>query len=267
MSFARRHISDSDVSSPKPSTYVPPASWTPLEPRGPRTAPLTRRYEVSYLTADGDVATATRLAPAISAFEEAFSAFARGTVVATTEGPVAVEDLTPGMGIVTAEGRVETLTWIGSMTMFPAGTVPGTDSARLVRITAEAFGVGRPMPDLVLGPRARLLLRDRRCSVAAGCDQVYAPVSGFADGVSIIEVNPATPITVYHLVLRRQGSIRAGGIEVESFHPGSGFAEVMGGHLASLFLSLFPQMRSLSDFGAMAHPRIDADELASLLDA
>ncbi len=266
MSFARRQISDS-ASSSSPRSLVPPTTWTPQEPRGARTAPLTRRYEISYLTAAGDVATATRLAPAIAAFEEAFSAFARGTVVATTEGQVAVEDLTPGMGILTAEGRVETLSWIGSMTMFPAGTVPGTDNARLIRITAEAFGIGRPTPDLVLGPRARMLLRDRRCSVAAGCDQVYAPVSGFGDGVSIIEVNPATPITVYHLVLRRQGSIRAGGIEVESFHPGPGFAEIMGGHLASLFLSLFPQMRSLADFGPMAHPRIDADELASLLDA
>jgi hypothetical protein len=263
MSFAQRQISETQL---RTSVSAAQSLWAPQESRSPRTAPLTRRYEISYLTAAGDIATTTRLAPAIAAFEEAFSAFARGTVVATVEGPVAVEDLLPGMGILTAEGRVETLTWIGSMTMFPAGAIPGTEAATLTRITAEAFGIGRPMPDLILGPRARLLLRDRRCTTAAGSDQVYAPARGFADGVSIIEVNPAAPITVYHLVLRHQGSIRAGGIEVESFHPGGGFAEIMGGHLSSLFLSLFPHMRSLADFGAVAHPRIDADELSEMLD-
>lgn len=263
MSFAQRSIPGI---TPRRSSSTNPSIWTPAEPRAPRSAPLTRRYEISYLTSAGDVATTTRLAPAIPAFEEAFSALARGTVIATTDGPVAVEDLEPGMGIVTAEGRVETLTWIGSMTMYPAGSIPGTEDLRLVRITAEAFGVGRPMPDLVLGPRARILLRDRRCSETAGTDQVYAPARGFADGVSVIEVSPVAPITVYHLVLRHPGSIRAGGIEIESFHPGAAFSETMGGHLSALFLALFPHMRSFADFGTVAHPRIDAEELAEMLD-
>ena len=36
---------------------------------------------------------------------------ARGTVIATADGPVAVEDLVPGMEALTAEGRASWITW------------------------------------------------------------------------------------------------------------------------------------------------------------
>jgi hypothetical protein len=121
--------------------------------------PLNRRYEIAYLDPQGHVGCETRLAPAIPEIENAFCALARGSVVATTEGPVAIEDIVPGMVALTAEGREETMTWIGSMTLFPANAMPGMTPRRLVRVTGDAFGVGRPMPDLILGPSARLLIR------------------------------------------------------------------------------------------------------------
>jgi hypothetical protein len=147
---------------------------------------LTRRYEISYLGADGQITEATRLAPAIASFEEAFSAVARGTVIATAEGPVAVEDLQPGMRVLTAEGREETVDWIGAMTIYPAAALPGIAATTLTRITAEAFGLGRPAADLVLGPRARLLLRDARVRAVTGGVSAYAPARSFIDGVRIL---------------------------------------------------------------------------------
>lgn len=230
-----------------------------------RGVPMTRRYELSYLAGDGSITQAMRLAPAIPAFEEAFSALARGTVIATADGPVAVEDLVPGMIALTAEGRAEPIDWIGAMTIYPAAALPGIAPTTLTRITAEAFGLGRPVPDLVLGPRARLLLRDARARAVTGGVAAYAPARSFADGVSIIEVTPAAPVTVYHLVLRRQGSLRAAGLEIESFHPGN-TAEALGDpHMAGLFLSLFPHLRSFTDFGSPAHPRMSADQVDAAL--
>jgi len=239
----------------------------PAEARPVRSTPLARRYEIACLDAKGQFETCTRLAPAIPEFEEAFSAFARGTVIATTEGPVAVEDLVPGMEALTGEGRAERITWIGSMTLFPPRAVPGMHGSTLTRITADAFGIGRPMPDLVLGPRARILVRDARCRFATGVEAAYAPARSFADGVSIIEVTPVAPITVYHIVLQRQGSIRAAGLEIESFHPGARMADGFDPQVTQVFLSLFPHIRSIADFGTPAHPRMSAAEVEAALEA
>ncbi len=244
---------------------LPALPAAPAETRPARRAPLTRRYEIAYLDRSGSIETGTRLAPAIPEFEEAFSAFARGGVIATTEGPVAVEDLVPGMLALTGEGRAETITWIGSMTLFPPRAMPGMQGGKLTRITADAFGIGRPMPDLVLGPRARLLVRDARCRFATGIDSAYAPAQSFADGVSIIEVTPVAPVAVYHLVLERQGSLRAAGLEIESYHPGTRMADGFDPQVAQLFLSLFPQLKSFSEFGGMAHPRMSAHDVEAAL--
>jgi len=153
------------------------------------------------------------------------------------------------------------------MTLFPQRAMPGMPRSTLTRITADAFGVGRPMPDLVLGPRARILVRDARCRFATGVEAAYAPARSFADGVSIIEVTPVAPITVYHIVLERQGSIRAAGLEIESFHPGARIADGFDPQVVQIFLTLFPHLRSVADFGTMAHPRMSAAEVESALEA
>ncbi|MCB2126309.1 MAG: Hint domain-containing protein [Albidovulum sp.] len=259
-------LSTDVFNSPVPHSRTLPQP-APADPGPLRSTPLTRRYEIAYLDAEGRFETCTRLAPAIPEFEEAFSAFARGTVIATTEGPVAVEDLVPGMEALTAEGRAERITWIGSMTLFPQRAMPGMPRSTLTRITADAFGVGRPMPDLVLGPRARILVRDARCRFATGVEAAYAPACAFADGVSIIEVSPVAALSVFHIVLERQGSIRAAGLEIESFHPGARMSDGFDPQVAQVFLTLFPHMRSIADFGALAHPRMTAAEVEAALHA
>ncbi len=241
-------------------------SAAPFFPRGARPAPrpprpsfMTRRYETSWLSSEGHVESSARVAPALPEFEEAFSAIARGTIIETTAGLVAVEDLEPGMSVLTAEGRIETITWIGSMTLFPPNSVPGLAAATLTRVTSEAFGEGRPMPDLILGPQARILTKGARAR-AAGLGAVYVPAHSFVDGESIIEVTPVAPVTMYHLVLARHGSLRCAGIEVESFHPGKAPTERLDPQLAALFLAMFPQVKGFADFGPMAHARLASDD-------
>lgn len=255
----------SSIKRPAPLPYSL-SKATRLTARPQRAAIMTRRYETSWLSAEGFIESATRIAPALPQFEEAFSAIARGTLIETTEGLVAVEDMVPGMSVLTAEGRTETVTWIGSMTLFPPNTVPGLEAATMTRITSEAFGAGRPMPDLMLGQQARILLRGGRCR-ATGHDAAYAPARGMIDGETIVEVTPVAPVAMYHLVLARQGSLRCAGIEVESYHPGKDHAQRFDPQLAALFLAMFPQMKSLSEFGTLAHPRLSEDETADIIAA
>lgn len=243
------------------SPVCPPRAPDIADRRSLRAVPLTRRYEAAWLAPSGEIKTSTRLAPATPQFEEAFSALARGSLIQTEDGPVAVEDLLPGMRVLTAEGRTEPIVWIGSMMLYPGQALPDTEAVSLTRITADAFGQGKPMTDLVLGPRARLLLRDTRCKPMTGEDAAYVPARAFEDGCSVIEVTPATPVAVYHLALARQGTLRAMGMEVESYHPGEGIENMMEPRLLSLFVALFPHLDCLADFGPMAHPRMTRFEV------
>ena len=271
MVFPHRSVAGvaTDVfSSPVPSkdNWLTSRPFAPAAPRAVVTTTLTRRYEIAWLDQSGNIEMASRTAPAIAEFEEAFSAFSRGTVIATTEGPVAIEDLVPGMQVITAEGRTETVTWLGAMTLFPSRAARQTETTNMTRITADAFGMGRPMPDLLLGPHARILLRDPRCRAIVGSATAYAPARKFIDGISIVEVRPVAPVTVHHLVLERQGSVRAAGMEVESYHPGMAVRDRMDPLLAEQLLGLFPHMRSLSEFGQIAHPRMSALDVEAALD-
>ncbi len=243
-----------------------PQTWTDRPDRRPQRAkPLTRRYELAYLSATGQIESTTRLAPALPQFEDAFSAIARGTLITTDRGPVSVEDLLPGNRVLTMENGPEPVLWIGSMMLYPSGATPGFDSGGLVRVTADRFGYSRPMSDLLLGPSARLLHRHARVAEIIGIPAAFAPARGFVDGMGVIRVDPISPVPVYHMAFAGHRTIRANGIEIESFHPGLSANATLDPELMALFLAFFPHVRRYEDFGPLSHPRLTTFEVEAML--
>ena len=226
----------------------------------PQPVPYTRRYEISWIDDDGQFDSFVRIAPAMPMFEEAFSAFAHGALISTTEGPVPVEDLEPGMGIETASGAVATLRWVGAITLVPGAPSAKDKPPKLYRLTADSFGLGRPSTDVTFGPAARLLNRDPAIRNALGCEAALAPVSTFVDSMGVIEITPVAPVKVYHLAFDGHHVIRAGGIEVESFHPGPDAHYSMSKEMRAVFLSLFPHVATLQGFGRVLWPRFENAE-------
>jgi hypothetical protein len=121
---------------------------------------------------------------------------------------------------------------------------------------AEAFGMGRPLCDVLAGPGARLLSRQAGIEENTGGRRVLTPAHEMADGFGVIPVAPPAPVTVYHLGLRRHGTITAAGLEMETFHPGPGFERGLDAQQLAQFLSLFPHIRTPADFGTLAHLRL-----------
>lgn len=235
---------------------------SPLLPEERRTGALpSRRYTSLWQTADGLLRESEQTAPALPLFDAAHSAFARGTLIATERGPVAIEDLLPGDMLSTLNGAQPVL-WIGSMTLVPGerGPVP----ARLTRIMADAFGIGRPMADLMAGPGARILTRPRSLRASGGADQVLIPARSLADGQHAFAVTPPRPVTLYHLCLRKHAVITANGLETESFHPGAAFERQIGQMMLTRFLSFFPHIREPHQFGPVAFPRLPLDSPETL---
>ncbi|MBL3570255.1 Hint domain-containing protein [Rhodovulum visakhapatnamense] len=243
------------------SSFVPPQALAASFAAAPQ--PAMRRYEVRGMTPDGTPQDFARAMPADPHVDEAFCAFAHGTLIATPQGPVAVEDLAPGMTVETAGAGPQPLLWVGSTVLAPPTDRRG-EIPVLTRITADSLGLGRPMPDLVLGPRARMLVRHPGCRALTGAEAAFAPATGFVDGMALIALRVVRPTRVFHLALSGQQVLLANGVEVESYHPGENASLLIDNGNRMRFLSLFPHVSGFSGFGAMPVPRLNAFELDGL---
>lgn len=220
-----------------------------------------RNYEVVSLRKDGSVFIGQSRAPALPLFENAFSAFAHGTMVLTSQGNVSVEDLHPGDMIVKADGKSAPLLWIGSSTFVPADTGRRTP---LLRVMSDSLGAGRPSGFLTFGPSARVLHTPDYMRADAKSRKMLTLLRDMVDGVNIIEMTPPTPIRLYHLCLPHHAAINACGLEMETFHPGPDIFTTLPVNLRETFMGLFPFLEKAADFGALRYPRVPArtDEIA-----
>ncbi len=235
-----------------------PPAWTVHRPAQIATPPkqlnvVTRRYEICWRDPAGNAEAKTCVAPAMPVFEKAFSAFAQGTLIQTETGQVAVEDLKPGDMIATADGGLQPLMWAGTMTVYPNHLELGVPSCRLFRITDGSFGHDRNAPDLMVGPAARILPG----ALAIDSSSPLLAPEDLADGQSVIAINPMSQVRTFHLALASHRLIRANGVLVESYHPGSEPHMTLTPELLDHFLALFPHLGSLGDFGPLNHKRND----------
>ncbi len=215
-----------------------------------RVRPLMRKYEVSYLTPAGHIAGLARIAPALLPFEMAFASLARGSLIQTEQAPVAVEDLLPGDRVMTADDTVETILWIGSITLVPDTGIQRAEMGTLTRITQDSIGLSRPSPDLLLGPCARLLHR----SLAGTIGQLVTARDRI-DGFDIVEVTPPTPVRIFQLGFARHEAVIANGVPVEALHPGDPVALGLEGEMKAIYLGLFPHLPRLEDMGPLRWKR------------
>ncbi|MCC1491311.1 Hint domain-containing protein [Cognatishimia sp. F0-27] len=245
------------------ATPQPDAPTRPVQ--APKRAPaLRRRYEIAAMMPDGDLEFRTITAPAADLFEACASGFARGTLVPTSRGPMAIEDLIPGDLIATDKGY-EPVTWIGSTTYLPGVCEMQSSLTRLTRITAEAYGPAKPTMDVLVGPAARMTVRHPCLERLIGQDAVLAPVIDYADGDRLIEIVPGGPVQLYHLMTHRHGLIDIGGIAMETYHPGPAVARALEAGQRPLFLSLFPHLSQLEEFGEVTLTRTTRQVIENLI--
>ncbi|SHH98451.1 Hint domain-containing protein [Marivita hallyeonensis] len=224
-----------------------------------RDTSLTRTIESAALLSNQSISEATYSVPAIPTFEACAAAFARGTLITTVMGPIAVEDLIPGDLVETHRGP-EPVMWIGSTPYTP--DFPGHDTSltHLLRLPGHGFD----QSDLLLGPAARLVIRQDRFNDLLNCDAVLAPASDYVDGDRILKITPPGSVQLYHFALRRHGIVKANGHELESYHPGRVTEAELGTSVRDMMQSMFRHLRELEGFGDLAFPRTTRDVIETL---
>lgn len=222
---------------PRTAERVSASKFPPLATRGevsrsvgrsPQSAPLMRKYAAACLSEDGGISEMERLAPATPDFEQAFSAFTHSTQIYAPGGPIQASDLIPGDIVTTASGQERRVVWIGSMTGVPTMEQPELPNFKLVRISADTFGLDRPMGDLTLAPSA---------VISAGYEDISA--GDRADGDSICQLMPQSSVRMFHVMLDRPAHVLANGLPVASYVPNTRFVETMGPNRKALFTSFF----------------------------
>lgn len=213
---------------------------------------------------NGNIAETQHIAPALPLFEDAFSAFTRGSLVDTENGPIAVEDLLPGDRLISHDGGALTLMWKGNTSLFPAQSTNSRRNNKLTSFMADSFGVQKPMSCVMAGPAARLLLTPPHLRAIAGTTPILTPVHEFHDGMNIVETAPPTPVVVFHLCLERHAVIKIGGLEFETYHPGPQALRLTSHAMRTLYLNMFSHIDQPSDFGPMVYTRAGEGQIGSV---
>lgn len=234
------------------------------QPAAQPKARVTRRFDIEWLE-DGQTRFETKVAPALPVYEQAFGAFTHGVLIHTTEGPVAVEDLVPGMHVECADGRASQLLWKGSINLVPGAPTLNDGPDHIYRVMPDAFGLARPAQDQTFGPHARRVDRNPKLRATLGTESALIPLSAMVDGNGVIEVTPVAPTRVYHLACASHETVLAAGLEVETYHPGPETPLSLPEEMLLQFMTFFPHLGAFRDFGKLAAPRLKADELLAML--
>ena len=130
--------------------------------------------------------------------------FAAGTRIRTARGEIAVEALQVGEHVVTDDGALRPVVWIGHRRV-ACGAHPAPHDVQPVRIAAGAFGSGLPLRDLVLSP-------DHAVFVDGG----LIPVRYLLNGATIVQ-ETRSEVTYYHVELDQHAVLFADGLPAESY--------------------------------------------------
>ncbi len=131
--------------------------------------------------------------------------FLAGTRIATPAGEVAVEALAIGDLVLTADGRVAPVRWVGVQTVVTLFADPLRSFP--IRITAGALGQNLPVRDLLVSPDHALML-----------DGALVQAGALVNGTTIIrEAAMPERFTYFHVELEDHALILAEGVPAETF--------------------------------------------------
>lgn len=145
--------------------------------------------------------------------------FASGTLIETSTGPVAIEDIREGAKIVTRDQGLQPVLWAGAQSYSSAQIARSTGLQPIV-VAAHSFAPNTPSQPLFLSPQHRVLLQGAGISLHFGVDEALANIGALTNGQSVANDRRARPLTYHHLLFARHQIILANDLWCESFFPG-----------------------------------------------
>lgn len=166
--------------------------------------------------------------------------FLRGTLIRVPGGEIPVEDLRPGMEVLTYDNGPQVLQWAGSRRIACA---PGTAPIRFAR---GSCGNTR---DLYVSPQHRMLVSGSRAELLFGEDEVLVKAKDLVNDSTIRPALEMQDAQYFHLLFGRHQILWADGALSESYQPGPQTAAGFDAGTLAEIRELFPELCAESGRG------------------
>ena len=199
-------------------------------------------YEVTSSTGQSDTGLVTITVPCFTA----------GTMIATPEGPRAVESLRPGDLVLSQDEVAQPLRWTGRRRVAARGRFAP------IRIARNTFG---RHGTLTVSPQHRVLMRDPRAELMFDAPEVLVAAKDLIDDSRVTRIEGGT-VEYVHLLFDRHQVIFAEGLATESFLPGPLVLGAMDSAVQDEICALFPELdpETGRGYGPAARPALSSYE-------
>ncbi len=178
----------------------------------------------TFVTTQGPLDVTTDLGP---------PCFTPGTMIATPQGPRAVETLIAGDLVTTVDHGPQPLIWVGRTTVEAEGKLAP------VQFQAGVLGLDQP---LLVSPQHRMLIEDWRAPLLFGHPEALIAAHCLVNGDTVKRVEGGQ-VDYIHLLFERHEIIFANGAKSESYYPGHALTTPERETQAEI-LHLFPEFKA-----------------------
>ncbi len=186
-----------------------------------------------------------------------FPCFAKGTLIETDAGPRPVETLTPGVGVLTADGAVLPIRWVQGRLAEFADT---DDRHRPILFSPGSLDSDLPRRPLIVSPQHRIVVRTR-CGAL-----VLTPAKALLSRPGVRLMRGLSQTIYYAILLDQHAILLSEGAPTESFYPGPTVLRDLPPLQRATILRLFPALRTnpSGGYGPFALPVLSVTEGRSL---
>ena len=170
--------------------------------------------------------------------------FVSGTLIETAEGALPVEKLRPGTLVMTRDGGLKPLRWVGINPMSNR-TLLDNPHLRPVHVSAGAFGDGLPARDMMVSPNTRLpVAGESNGLLARGGRESMVAIKHFVNHRSVQQVD-AVGVKYVHIAFQGHEVVAANGVWVECFDSADYSLGCVGNAQRCEIFELFPELKAV----------------------
>ncbi|MBS8228125.1 Hint domain-containing protein [Vannielia litorea] len=188
--------------------------------------------------------------------------FTPGTMIATPEGPRAVETLGPGDRVLTRDHGVKRLQWVGQR-LLNHHHLAANPRLMPVRIKAGALGYDLPERDIMVSPQHKMLITDARAEMLFGEHEVLVSAVHLV-GLPGIEQVSVEEVVYIHIMFDAHEIVMAEGAWTESYQPGAHVLGEMEDAQRDEIFEIFPELREDANAIVTARMSLKKREVAAL---
>lgn len=167
--------------------------------------------------------------------------FARGTLILTARGPVAVEELRAGDLVETRDNGLQPIRWIGGTVLTGLNNRP---HLLPIRIAAGALGGGAPGSDLLVSPQHRVLVRSAIAHKMFGTNEVLVAAKQLLQVEGIEIATDMTEVEYFHILFDQHEIVTSNGAASESLFTGPMALAGVGSAALEEIFEIFPELRN-----------------------